>query len=48
MKRFLKYLLDEILGNIPVHSVRDGSQWYRALTELNITHISEVDCKDQF
>ena len=48
MTRFLKYLSDEIPCNILVHCVKDVSRWYRALTELGITHTSEVDCKDLF
>ena len=43
MTRFLRYLKDEVPCNFPVHGVKDvGPRWH-ALTELNITHISEVE-----
>ena len=48
MTRFLCYLGDEVPCNFLVHSVKDVSRWWHALRELNITHITEVDCKDQF
>ena len=50
MTRFLRYMSEE--KKIPciflVHSVKEVSQWYAALDELGITHISEINCKDQF
>ena len=48
MARFLRYLGDEIPCNFLVHSVKDVSRWWHALRELNITHITEIDCKNQF
>ena len=48
MTRFLRYLGDEIPCNILLHSVRDVSRWYASLDEIGVTHISEIDRKDQF
>ena len=47
MTQFLRYLGDEVPCNFLVHGVKDVSRWCHALKELNITHITEVDCKDQ-
>ena len=48
MTRFLRYLGDGIPCNILLHSVRDVSRGYASLDEIGVTHISEIDCKDQF
>ena len=44
---FLKYLANEIPCNFHAHNVRDIGQQYQSLDEIGITHLSEVDCKDQ-